>query len=54
MIRLLKLVTVIAVISGIVWGIQYLEQMRQASEAESRANNEAALETVRKDPPASD
>ena len=45
--RLLKLFTVIAVLAGIVAGIQYLEDTRQRSAAEARANNAAALEAAR-------
>lgn len=45
--RLLKLFTVIAVLAGIVAGIQYLEDMRERSAAETRANNAAALEAAR-------
>jgi hypothetical protein len=42
--KLLKLTAVIATIAAIVYGIQYLETMREDSASASRVNAEAALE----------
>ena len=42
--KLLRLVTVLAVLGGIAWGILWLEDMRKQSAEESRRAQERALE----------